>query len=1180
MEMIAAKLRQHWGVLVLAGILVLIIGINIKPGYVLLGNDNFSPELDPQLTFTRALFSPAWRTYRVQGIPSDSEQADIIRAGIYMLLRPVFPPWILSQGYMFLAFFIGSFSMAFLVKAIVSARHQRHLQLAFLFGGLSYLCSMLTIWIFFFPVHLFVAAYAFLPFVLWRAVVYLRHPTVKHGIWVLIATLLFAPAALTATMYLVCALMIVVMTGWVMLTVKKTLARRIVLLWSVWILLFSVHAFWFIPFISYVKTQVGPLQSSAINQDITTTTIENERKHNTALNSVRFFAAWMDTKEEGNTYTFPQRDWYSTTLVGLYLSLIPLALSIIGVLAAGKKRWYDLFVLVGVGVFGWFFIKGANPPLGSIFVTLQHTFPVLAQVFRWQSSKLWPLIGIVIPIFVGIGVIGIAHVFRGALKGVGGIIFILLAGALLLFIHPVFRGQLIRPSMFQQLPAEYGSLAAYLYEHDPHGRIYPAPEANTLYFRNYKWGFWGSVLLNYILPNPVMEKALVIGSQENQQAYTVVVNAYYSRDPAVFIRALHRYDVAWVLSDRNADSQQRGYTYDWELHTRIVDTNPGLENVWSEGKLTLYRVKPLADSSIIPMYAGHDWTKLATLESLSPEFSHYATAELGTLSPFALSDMDWTPYTHAVQGTTKYSGASGQFRLQYTNALAGSVPTQISVRGSEVVLTPAVPTIRINDELYGEAKGRFSGVLPANTPFLTLDRDVVSLAAAQATPLVYSLPSGLILANTVYAWSGQAVDQDVVRGDFRLHCPDDSYIDHVPLSSTAPVTCASGPIPMVTESIAEIRGTFTMPPASKVTFCVLSELERRCLNPNVTAIGNGKQTSFRIVLPRTIQLGDSIKLYLTGEIPGGTTGALDVSALSVHLYQSAISMPLAQQEALELPDTTIALHTGDTIGVSVPLLLGQNSWRLQSDDIFIPETAITLFDAGEGQGSIVRESEKRITGSIREGTLSTYPKWERVQSEGIGMFTYSARNISGIPLEISLRELKAGNKIFQRRIAGGTTTTETALMMLPTDLRSYQLEALHTGIGPQVSQNTLENWSVQMLPIAWTRLQLTPVHPASYTHLTSLAPISLAQNSTFRGDVSNASGAIVTIPTAVSSFWAITPNAMNPVLVNGWQQAWEVPQDSQYTVTFTGNLQSWIGGLAGIMSAAAVLFWVWKWGSR
>lgn len=196
------------------------------------------------------------------------------------------------------------------------------------------------------------------------------------------------------------------------------------------------------------------------------------------------------------------------------------------------------------------------------------------------------------------------------------------------------------------------------------------------------------------------------------------------------------------------------------------------------------------------------------------------------------------------------------------------------------------------------------------------------------------------------------------------------------------------------------------------------------------------------------------------------------------------------------------------------------------------------------------------------------------------MFTYSAKNSSGIPMEISMRELKAGNKLFQRRIASDTTTTETALVLVPAELRSYQLEVLHTGIGPQISQNTLTHWSVQMLPLAWTRLALTPVITDSYTKLHPLQPISLAQNSSFHGNVPDASGAVVTIPTAVSPYWRISPSAMSSVLVNGWQQAWTVPQDGAYAVDYLGNYQAWVGGIAGVTSVVAVLFWVWKWGSR
>jgi hypothetical protein len=88
--------KKYWPLIAISFILTIIIALNLHPGKLVMGNDNFSPELDPSLTISRSFLSPAWRDNRVLGIPSDSEQADVWRSIIFWLGNLVFPTWVLS----------------------------------------------------------------------------------------------------------------------------------------------------------------------------------------------------------------------------------------------------------------------------------------------------------------------------------------------------------------------------------------------------------------------------------------------------------------------------------------------------------------------------------------------------------------------------------------------------------------------------------------------------------------------------------------------------------------------------------------------------------------------------------------------------------------------------------------------------------------------------------------------------------------------------------------------------------------------------------------------------------------------------------------------------------------------------------------------------------------------------
>ena len=184
-------LKKHWPFISIGIILAVIIGLNFHPGKLVLGNDNFSPELDPKLTIVRSFLNPAWRDNRVLGIPSDSEHADVWRTLIFWFGSQLIPTWVISQGYLFLTLIIGVISMGKAVRLLTNNSRTTEF-----FGSLIYLFSPVTIWIYFHPVHLFVAAFAFTPLVLWMSLRTLNSPSRTNKLLLLFSSLLMGTTAL------------------------------------------------------------------------------------------------------------------------------------------------------------------------------------------------------------------------------------------------------------------------------------------------------------------------------------------------------------------------------------------------------------------------------------------------------------------------------------------------------------------------------------------------------------------------------------------------------------------------------------------------------------------------------------------------------------------------------------------------------------------------------------------------------------------------------------------------------------------------------------------------------------------------------------------------------------------------------------------------------------------------
>jgi len=210
--------------------------------------------------------------------------------------------------------------------------------------------------------------------------------------------------------------------------------------------------------------------------------------------------------------------------------------------------------------------------------------PLFLQVFRWGSSKFWPFLWLPMVVLATYGWLLLVknkwwrYLAWGFWAG------------WLIYVFPVFKGELINKRDFVKIPREYSELRDYLVRVDTMGRIYLAPEANMLYFKNHDWGFFGSVFWSYWIPNPIIEKALVTGSAENEEAFRKIVNLYYADDPWLFTKILNNYGVKWVIGDKSLTNKGNGYKYNWESYGIAVEQNPYLKKVWEKGKLQLYRV--------------------------------------------------------------------------------------------------------------------------------------------------------------------------------------------------------------------------------------------------------------------------------------------------------------------------------------------------------------------------------------------------------------------------------------------------------------------------------------------------------------------------------------------------------------------------------------------------------------
>ena len=171
------------------------------------------------------------------------------------------------------------------------------------------------------------------------------------------------------------------------------------------------------------------------------------------------------------------------------------------------------------------------------------------------------------------------------------------------------------------------------------------------------------------------------------------------------------------------------------------------------------------------------------------------------------------------------------------------------------------------------------------------------------------------------------------------------------------------------------------------------------------------------------------------------------------------------------------------------------------------------------------------------------------------MIGVSGNQNGGIPLIVSVRNDKSESKIYEERLPYGVRSAFLHTMLLPDELRTYLVELYSYGIGKTTSVNTIESLSFQYIPVVWQSMKLVPK------------------------DQVNVNGTIVRTNHAFHKNWIAVDSRgirqdIAPVAVDGWEQGWVVPKDSEpFHELFWPNLLAYLGyGLYGIM-VLGIIYW-------
>lgn len=1171
-------LKKYWSVILLIIILIVISVLSFVPGKYLLSNDNYSPELNPGLTILRSIISPAWRGYRVLGFASDSEQADIFRTGLMGLFNIAMPSSSVAQIFSLTCLWTGVLSMAFLTRAITrDFVKTKYSNVIFLLSGIIYLTTLWTAWVFNFNMMPYITQYGFLPLLILSLYYLFSSWSPRRLLFVFISTLLFTATSVIATLFLVDIVVIIFFIFFFGYLFEFKIKR---IVYTIGIILVT-QLFWILPFIHYTYSTSSDVINSSTNRAITSSTIDLEKQMMTLENSARFYTRLLGTVDDPSqtTYILPQSNDYTNYDFFKVLAFIPLFFSLIGLVFVIVKKKYSLIPLWIALVVFLFLLKNQNPPLGGIYIWLQDNIPIFKQIFRWVSSKLCQPYLMVLTITSGIGFLYFVDYLGSFLKKKIRhlpviILSIVAIAGLLGFSEYLFRGNLFTQRATVSMPSEYKELANYLKD-DTQNRIYYAPPSNNGYFREYEWGFVGSQFLGYILPNPLMDMSLAIGSDVGEKGMIKLNNDFEAGTSDTFTKELQKYDVKYVLVDRSLVKGRYGHDLNWEVLDGYTKT---WNLVWQKNFLELYEIAPTENGIYTESLSG----TVGTFEKeipFSPTFDIFNT----TLGNLSISD------GYLVR-TFKYSGNSQFLSLDQSKVGQDSLPSTILYNGKNTITV--IPTLPVVNDIVLKSKKTFN--VANDYDYLVVSNRVLKKEDIQ---------KGLTVENT---WGTMNTLQSVSKNSFVKtdytealknsqpgNCAGDKYRT---LTDVTPEKIASGfsikgksELPCVSTKITVTPGASSVgivnvnweaQTDTLIGICIYSEYAKKCINDQKyfdTKTGYGGK---EILIPTLILGNDDLTFLVYAMNPAGNEASVVVRDISISFANTYDTIPLTSVQ-LETGTLTTSVMDGDMITIKTPIIYGQNS------SVYLGASNTSLWHPNKASDSLNEYSVKYDNGMVQKVQgqyLNQYENVLQTEPNQQYLWIWEGENISNIASSVCLT-YQGDDKCWVDDTFFDTNKSEVVSRLFTTSSQYIMMDASFNSTSySSVTENILKNFIVMKVPQQWLDFNLSSTNTIEYSIKEAQASNRGIVSSTYeyKKDESLGKQTLLTIPQSRADGWIAIANNLkvlnDSVTVDGWKQGWDISNTDFNTIYifYWPNLLGYLGYILIVVEFTYLLIKVFR----
>ncbi|RJR24799.1 hypothetical protein C4578_02350 [Candidatus Microgenomates bacterium] len=576
------KVIDIWPVLILTAVFLAISIANSHAGTWLSGWDNLHPEFDFGLNLKRSFFA-SWQEYQGLGLMGGmGHAADLPRQLILWIFSLFLPSSFLRYFYHFLMLYLGSLGIYFLLSFLLAGKGKK--KLSALAGSVFYLFNLATIQLFYVPFEAFSHHFASLPWLFLVNLNFLEKRDKKSLIFLLLVNLLAVPQGYVGTFFAV-YLMAWGLASFVYLLQNKGSLKRVLLSFA---FIFITNAFWLLPNLYFVFSDVNITVQSKISQMTTEDNLLKNKKYGDLKNVVLLKGFWFDTTEtsENGTVNYLMAPW-TGHLENPVISFFGFLLFFLGTAGALISFLKFKKLISFLPVFFLSFLVLANEtPVISLLSKAFFKLPLFSQMFRFPFTKFSALLAFCLSLYFG------AFCFWLSSKANSKkslLIIVLLAFLPVFYLYPVFQGKLFYPRVKARIPENYFELFSYLKKSGKDGRIADFPQSSFWGWSLYRWNYTGSGFIWYGINQPILDRNFDMWSSQNENYYWEMSYALFSRKNEIFEKIFDKYQIEYALVDKNIynTGNYKALGFD-ELEEMFSSPKFSLEKTF--GNILLYKV--------------------------------------------------------------------------------------------------------------------------------------------------------------------------------------------------------------------------------------------------------------------------------------------------------------------------------------------------------------------------------------------------------------------------------------------------------------------------------------------------------------------------------------------------------------------------------------------------------------